>query len=73
MLADGWPGDGERAGDLADGSLTEAARTLFATLRELDEAEVDVLLFEPCGTHEGLGHAIDDRLRRAAADRPVEG
>ena len=59
----------------ASGSLTQAARNLFATLRAMDEAEVDVLLLEPCGTREGLGHAIDDRLQRAAAEAadPIPG
>ncbi len=48
------------------GDLSEAARTLFAALRELDAAGADLLLAEPV-PDEGLGRAINDRLRRAAA------
>lgn len=51
------------------GDLAEAARGLFAHLRALDEAEVDLLLAEPCPVEAGLGHAIADRLRRASAVR----
>lgn len=52
------------------GDLALAARALFAALRALDEADVDQLLAEPCPADAGLGHAIADRLRRAAAPRP---
>ncbi len=51
------------------GDLTEAARTLFAKLRRLDQSESDLLLTEPCPIDIGLGHAIADRLRRATAKR----
>lgn len=51
------------------GDLAEAARTLFAALRDLDRADVDLLLAEPCPVGTGLGHAIRDRLRRASAPR----
>lgn len=51
------------------GDLAEAARGLFATLRALDGLDVDLLLAEPCPVETGLGHAIADRLRRAAAPR----
>jgi L-threonylcarbamoyladenylate synthase len=51
------------------GDLAEAARTLFAALRDLDRADVDLLLAEPCPVDTGLGHAIRDRLRRASAPR----
>ena len=50
------------------GELHEAAHTLFACLRELDAAGCEVLLAEPV-PDEGLGRAINDRLRRAAAPR----
>jgi L-threonylcarbamoyladenylate synthase len=49
-----------------DGSLATAAANLFAALRRLDAAGVDLILAEPC-SESGLGHAIMDRLRRAAA------
>lgn len=47
------------------GDLFEAARGLFAALRELDRAGCERLLAEPV-PEEGLGRAINDRLRRAA-------
>ncbi|TAE43872.1 MAG: L-threonylcarbamoyladenylate synthase type 1 TsaC, partial [Bacteroidetes bacterium] len=50
------------------GNAEEAARTLFASLRRLDEAGLDLILAEPA-PEEGLGRAINDRLRRAAAER----
>lgn len=48
------------------GDLREAAATLFAKLRRLDEAGLDVILAEPVPEY-GLGIAIMDRLRKAAA------
>lgn len=50
----------------ASGDLQEAARRFFAALRELDAMEIDLILAEPL-PEEGLGRAINDRLRRAAA------
>lgn len=50
------------------GDLREAAATLFAKLRRLDEAGLDLILAEPV-PEEGLGVAIMDRLRKAAAPR----
>ena len=47
----------------------EAARYLFGALRELDEAGLDVIVAETFPSEEGLGYAINDRLRRAAARR----
>lgn len=44
----------------------EAAVNLFSFLRELDEADVDVIICELL-PETGLGLAINDRLRRAAA------
>ncbi len=43
----------------------EAARSLFRLLRELEEGEHDLLLFEPV-EERGLGRAVMGRLRRAA-------
>jgi L-threonylcarbamoyladenylate synthase len=48
------------------GDLREAAATLFAKLRRLDEAGLDLILAEPV-PEQGLGIAIMDRLRKAAA------
>jgi L-threonylcarbamoyladenylate synthase len=49
-----------------EGDLSEAATTLFAKLRRLDEAGLDLILAEGVPEH-GLGVAIMDRLRKAAA------
>jgi len=48
------------------GNLEEAAQRLFSALRELDKSDVDVILLEEV-PEIGLGRAINDRLRRAAA------
>ena len=48
------------------GDLREAAARLFAALRRLDEAGLDLIVAEQVPT-EGLGRAIMERLRRAAA------
>jgi L-threonylcarbamoyladenylate synthase len=50
------------------GDLHEAARNLFSMLHELDAACVDVIAVAPI-PEIGLGEAINDRLRRAAAPR----
>src|SRR5690606_35155342 len=47
------------------GDLREAAANLFAALRRLDAAGVDLILAERAPDH-GLGRAINDRLTRAA-------
>lgn len=52
------------------GDLSEAAQRLFAALRALDAAEVDLILAESV-PETGLGRAINDRLRRAATGRDV--
>jgi L-threonylcarbamoyladenylate synthase len=52
------------------GDLVEAAANLFAHLRALDGADTIAVAPVP---HEGLGEAINDRLRRAAAPRPAIG
>jgi len=51
----------------ANGNVEEAAHQLFASLRALDKKDVDILLAEEV-PGVGLGRAINDRLRRAAAD-----
>jgi L-threonylcarbamoyladenylate synthase len=49
------------------GDLGEAAANLFAMLRELDKVAVKIAV-SPIPSH-GIGEAINDRLRRAAAPR----
>jgi len=51
------------------GDLHEAARNLFGMMRDLDQQPVDAVVAELVPNH-GLGRAINDRLRRAAALRP---
>jgi L-threonylcarbamoyladenylate synthase len=50
------------------GDLTEAAANLFAMLRRLDRADFTGIAVMPI-PQQGLGRAINDRLRRAAAPR----
>jgi len=52
------------------GDLTEAAANLFAHLRALDASGAACIWVAPIPRN-GLGEAINDRLRRAAAPRPV--
>jgi L-threonylcarbamoyladenylate synthase len=52
------------------GDLGEAAGNLFAMLRELDAADVQAIAVMPI-PETGLGAAINDRLRRAAAPRGI--
>jgi len=49
------------------GRLEEAAQNLFSALRGFDKMPIDVILAEFV-PDEGLGRAINDRLRRAAAE-----
>ncbi|MEE9428177.1 MAG: L-threonylcarbamoyladenylate synthase [Paracoccaceae bacterium] len=65
-------GFGPMACDLnlsATGDLSEAAANLFSHLRMLDAKNVPRIAVSPIPDH-GLGHAINDRLMRAAAPRP---
>ncbi|MBX9635071.1 MAG: threonylcarbamoyl-AMP synthase [Magnetospirillum sp.] len=72
----GLPGEallalGDAAGTLnlsPSGDLEEAAANLFAMLRALDRPEFTGIAIMPIPEH-GLGLAINDRLRRAAAPR----
>jgi L-threonylcarbamoyladenylate synthase len=50
------------------GDLVEAAANLFSGLRTLDESGAEVILCEYLPEN-GLGVAINDRLRRAAAEK----
>ncbi|NBC31930.1 MAG: threonylcarbamoyl-AMP synthase [Alphaproteobacteria bacterium] len=57
---------GPRVRNLSEkGDLREAAANLFAMLRDLDRPEVGAIAVSPI-PEEGLGAAINDRLRRAA-------
>jgi len=49
------------------GSLTESAQRLFMALRALDKMPVNLILAEYV-PNTGLGRAINDRLKRAAAE-----
>jgi L-threonylcarbamoyladenylate synthase len=74
LLSFGTPLPGSAiAFDLStDGDLTEAAARLFDGLRRLDEAAASrglVRIAVMPIPHHGLGLAINDRLRRAAAPR----
>jgi L-threonylcarbamoyladenylate synthase len=53
----------------AKADLAEAAANLFSHLRSLDTAGAAVIAVAPI-PRKGLGEAINDRLRRAAAPRP---
>lgn len=50
------------------GDLAEAAKNLFAHLRALDALDLDLLYAEPL-PNEGLGRAMNDRLRRASVQQ----
>ena len=51
----------------ATGDLREAASTLFAKMRALDSAKLDLIVAESI-SEEGLGAAIMDRLRKASGN-----
>ena len=72
FLGFGAPPPGIRPPDLqlsAGGDTTEAASKLFASLRALDRPPFSGIAVMPI-PDTGLGAAINDRLRRAAAPRP---
>lgn len=54
------------------GDLREAAANLFSAMRELDRTGAVAIAVEPV-PEDGLGEAINDRLRRAAAPRDMFG
>jgi L-threonylcarbamoyladenylate synthase len=60
--------DGAALNLSAAGDLVEAAANLFHHLREADAMAVPLIEIAPIPDH-GLGRAINDRLRRAAAPR----
>lgn len=51
-----------------NGDLTEAAARLFSSLRQLDASGAKTIAVTPI-PETGLGEAINDRLKRAAAER----
>lgn len=53
----------------SQGNLEEAAHQLFSEMRWLDSSPVDLIFSEPSPLLEGLGLAIADRLKRAAAQK----
>jgi L-threonylcarbamoyladenylate synthase len=55
----------------SEGDLAGIAARLYAAVRELDAAGVDLILARDVGGREGLGPAIRDRLRRAAVKHVV--
>jgi L-threonylcarbamoyladenylate synthase len=64
-------GFGANGGDhnlSASGDLVEAAANLFRMLHDIDESDTKAIAVAPI-PHHGLGEAINDRLRRAAAPR----
>lgn len=68
LLAFGPGGAGSTYNLSVAGDLTEAAANLFSALRMLDQSGADVIAVAPI-PDAGLGVAINDRLRRAAAPR----
>lgn len=66
-MYDGVPAQNQRTLSIT-GDLHEAAHELFATMRELDNMGLQIILAEEV-PDTGLGKAINDRLRRAAETR----
>lgn len=76
LAGEGWLGfgpDAAAAGPISlnlspTGDLAEAAANLFGFMRRLDRAGPKTIAVAPIPMH-GLGEAINDRLKRAAAPR----
>ena len=51
--------------------LEEISRNLFAAIREVDQANLDLILIDSCDKT-GLGTAIMDRLTRACSDFKID-
>ena len=60
-----WPASAQVWNLSPSGDLAEAAANLFAFLRAADRSGPAAIAIAPI-PHEGLGEAINDRLRRAA-------
>ncbi len=72
-LAFGQTAEGEDQMSLSQtGELSEAAANLFRMLRDLDRPHLNGIAVAPI-PEVGLGRAINDRLRRAAAPRHTPG
>ncbi|MFV0246095.1 MAG: L-threonylcarbamoyladenylate synthase [Qingshengfaniella sp.] len=69
LLVGFGPTPGAHANLSESGDLVEAAASLFSLLHDLDKMGPTAIAFAPIPDH-GLGRAINDRLRRAAAPRP---
>lgn len=54
----------------AKGDMTEAARRLFAVMREIDVSGFDLVIADHF-PEEGIGRAINDRLERAKAEYKI--
>ncbi len=70
-IGEAYMGFGDIAGELnlsPKGDTAEAARNLYDYMRRLDRPDVKVIAVAPI-PNDGLGEAINDRLRRAAAER----
>jgi len=69
-FSDQWPDNmGIVTRNLSEtGDLVEAAANLYSCLQELDTHDTDMICVEPI-PFQGLGIAINDRLKRAAAPR----
>jgi L-threonylcarbamoyladenylate synthase len=67
---DAPPHDGASLNLSENGDLEEAAANLFGFLRALDQDIYTGIAVMPLPDH-GMGRAINDRLRRAAAARPT--
>ena len=68
LLGFGPDAPGALANLSATGDCVEAAANLYRMLRELDDTGADTIAVMPV-PNAGLGEAINDRLRRAAAPR----
>lgn len=66
---DALPTQGAAINLSESGDLQQAAARLFSALHELDALGVETIAVMPI-PHTGLGEAINDRLKRAAAPRP---
>ncbi|MEY5048510.1 MAG: hypothetical protein RLZZ175_1869 [Bacteroidota bacterium] len=50
-----------------NGDINEAAKNLFSSLRAFDKLDIEILIIKDLLPENGLGIAVNDRLKRAAA------